>query len=214
MSGIAGKRQYDEEAVLGQATEVFWRRGFAATSVDDLVEATGLSRSSLYGAFGSKTGLFVRVVDHYRAMVSRLVAQPPGLDPRRTLAAIFERIIDTNTAAGGPAGCLLTNACTEFATLPEEAQQQVLEGLRDMQTMFLAVLAEAAGNGQLDRTADLDRLARFYVGLHQSIAVLAAAGATKDVLQGVAAVGLTAWPSPPAPAARRRRPQSPAATPN
>src|SRR5687768_12471033 len=61
---IGGKRQFDEETVLERATEVFWRRGFAATSVDDLVHATGLGRGSLYGAFGNKEALFIRVVDH------------------------------------------------------------------------------------------------------------------------------------------------------
>ena len=70
---IGRKRQFDEDTVLERATEVFWRRGFAATSVDDLVHATGLGRGSLYGAFGNKEALFIRVVDHYRAMVDELL---------------------------------------------------------------------------------------------------------------------------------------------
>ena len=202
---IGGKRQFDEETVLERATEVFWRRGFAATSVDDLVHATGLGRGSLYGAFGNKEALFIRVVDHYRAMVDELLAQSPATEPRAALEAMFERIIEKNTAADGPAGCLLTNTCTEFATLPEEARQHVLAGLADLEATFRSVLEHAADRGDLDPTADLGQLARFFVGVHQAIAVLAAAGATKDVLEGVAAVGLTAWPKPSHPRRPPRR---------
>lgn len=193
---MAGKRQFDEEAVLERAVDVFWRRGFSATSVDDLVNATGLGRGSLYGAFGNKTQLFVRAVDQYRAMVARLVATPADLEPRAALESMFAAIVDKNAAPDGPAGCLLTNTCTEFATLPPEAREHVQAGLRDMHDAFAAVLAEGRRRGQLDPGADIDRLASFFVAVHQAVAVLAASGASRDVLEGVVAVGLGTWPAP------------------
>jgi AcrR family transcriptional regulator len=161
------------------------------------VNATGLGRGSLYGAFGNKTQLFVRAVDHYRAMVARLVATPSDLKPRAALEAMFAAIIDKNATPGGPAGCLLTNTCTEFATISPEAREHVLAGLRDMHDAFGAVLAEGRRRGQLDPGADTGQLASFFVAVHQAVAVLAASGASRDVLEGVVAVGLGAWPDPP-----------------
>ena len=191
---MVGKRQFDEATVLEQATRVFWVRGFSATSVDDLVQATGLGRGSLYGAFGNKTQLFIRVIDHYRAMVGELLAPDPTQDPRRALEAIFGRIVEANVSPDTPAGCLITNTCTELASLPVETREHVLGGLADVEAVFRLVLEEGVRSQQLGEDADIDQMARFFMGVHQAIAVLAAAGATKEVLHGVAAVGLRVWP--------------------
>ena len=195
---MVGKRQFDEDVTIDRAVEVFWRQGYAATSIDDLVRATGLGRGSLYGAFGNKTEFFLRAIDQYRLKVAELLTPPSGLDPRQAVEIIFDRIVEVNVAEHCPAGCLLTKACSEFATLPTEARERVLAGLADMEKLFRSLLDEAAGRGQLAADVDVDRLARFFVAVHQSLAVLGAAGASREVLQGIVAVSLDAWPPIPA----------------
>ena len=64
---MARPRKFEEPTVVATATELFWRKGYKATTPRDLVEATGLSKSSLYNTFGSKEGLFVRAMEHYIA---------------------------------------------------------------------------------------------------------------------------------------------------
>ena len=90
---MVGKRQFDEDVTIDRAVEVFWRQGYAATSIDDLVRATGLGRGSLYGAFGNKTEFFLRAIDQYRLTVAELLTPPSGLDPREAVAVIFDRIV-------------------------------------------------------------------------------------------------------------------------
>jgi len=194
---VVGKRQFDEDVTIDRAVEVFWRQGYAATSIDDLVRATGLGRGSLYGAFGNKTEFFLRAIDQYRLKVAALLTPPSGLDPREAVAVIFDRIVETNVAEHCPAGCLLTKSCSEFATLPVGARERVLAGLADMEALFRSLLCQAAERGQLADDVDVDRLARFFVAVHQALAVLGAAGASREVLQGVVAVSLDAWPAIP-----------------
>jgi AcrR family transcriptional regulator len=204
---VVGKRQFDEELALDRAVEVFWRQGYAATSIDDLVRATGLGRGSLYGAFGNKTGLFLRAIDQYRRTVAELVTPPSGLDPRQAIEAVFDRIVEVNVADHYPAGCLLTKACSEFATLPAEARERVLAGLADMEALFRSLVRQAAERGHIAADVDVDRLARFFVAVHQALAVLGAAGASREVLREIVMVSLNTWPAIPADAGSQPLPE-------
>ena len=68
---MAGVKQFDRNDVLDHAMAVFWRNGYQATSIQDLVEATGINRGSLYTTFGDKRGLFLAVLDHYAERIAR-----------------------------------------------------------------------------------------------------------------------------------------------
>ena len=88
---MAGVKQFDEGAVLDEMMKVFWARGYEATSIDELVKATGLKRGSLYNAFGDKDQMFLAAVNRYRDKAERplleILADP---DPRRALERMFE----------------------------------------------------------------------------------------------------------------------------
>jgi len=87
------RREFDTEAVLDAAVDVFWRRGFEATSIDQLEAATGLRRQSLYGAFGDKERLFLAALRRYHERVGGSVKQAlRDPDPRRGVAQMFEVI--------------------------------------------------------------------------------------------------------------------------
>ena len=68
---MAGVKQFDQDVLLDQAMAVFWRNGYQGTSIQDLVEATGVNRGSLYATFGDKCGLFLAVLDHYGKRIGR-----------------------------------------------------------------------------------------------------------------------------------------------
>lgn len=104
-------KQYKPDEVVGIAMNTFWTQGYGATSIEDLAEATGLSRSSLYSEYGSKRALFSAAVNHYLEYFSSRLAplSDGGLD---ALEEFFEQI--SAGQSGKPAGCLMVNSMTEF----------------------------------------------------------------------------------------------------
>src|SRR3954447_9271727 len=118
---MARPREFDEEAVVRAARERFWDAGYAATSMTDLSEATGLGKTSLYGAFGDKHALFMRVFDEYST--GAVEAAHCALDGPDETA--FERIRgylldNAHGSAGNPRGCLLARGTAELAGVDEE----------------------------------------------------------------------------------------------
>ena len=79
---MARPRNFDPDEVLGLAREVFWQKGFQGTSLDDITEATGLNKPSLYAAFGDKNALFLKVLDRYQAYIvenaERIINEGPS----------------------------------------------------------------------------------------------------------------------------------------
>ena len=95
---MSGKPQYDEAAVIAAAIDVFWRHGYATASINDLTEATGLSRSSLYQRFGDKDGLFRDALAVYTERVLRRMSSARVDSARGSVAAILRDFLPTPAA--------------------------------------------------------------------------------------------------------------------
>src|SRR5258708_11261655 len=106
---MVGTRQFDEDAMLEVALKTFWQHGFAATSMIDVAEATGVQRGSLYNAYGDKERLFLLAYERYASrfldFVSRALSNP---DPGVALTALFQGIIANMTEGAPSRGCLTT----------------------------------------------------------------------------------------------------------
>src|SRR5258705_9200184 len=101
-------RAYEPEVALARALDVFWKEGFAATSLDDLSAATGMNRPSLYGAFGDKRELYIKSYDSYRADARAAMIDifRDELPIRRRLERIFAVALDIYLSGdAGPRGC-------------------------------------------------------------------------------------------------------------
>ena len=147
-------RAYDLETALGAVRDVFWERGYEQVSISDLEQRTGLDRSSLYNAFGSKHALFEAVLQRYeeevRTGLSRMRESGPGLD---AVAGFF-----TDAAArlrsdsvAGRRGCLIVNTIAEFGcsdSLASSTGERYRDALRDA---FVSALDRAAERGEVDR---------------------------------------------------------------
>jgi len=137
---MVGVRQFDEDKVLADALEVFWRKGLRATSMLDLAEATGVQRGSLYNAYHDKEELFLLAFDRYATRfldMARNALDAP--DARAALATLFKTII-TNMTRGAPSrGCLTTKTATDSALTGDA----VREKLRDLLDRFESVIADA-----------------------------------------------------------------------
>jgi AcrR family transcriptional regulator len=107
-------REFREEQAIDRAMEAFWAKGFAGTSLDDLAEATGLNRSSLYNAFGGKLELFCAALDHYRAGPAKVVLQPLLEETGApALRQFLERLAEFVASTDACRGCLMVNTLAE-----------------------------------------------------------------------------------------------------
>ena len=164
MWAMARPRHFDEQAVLDAAVAVFRRSGYARVSVVDLERATGLSTSSLYNAFGDKTGLYRQALAHYvdGFVAPRLAAYAGPGATLEDLERLFTTLVEPPLDDGF--GCLLVNAATEFAGRDSLVADGVRSGIERVAASFQDVLARELGDGPEVRAAQA-RLLMLYLGL-------------------------------------------------
>ncbi|HKE98401.1 MAG TPA: helix-turn-helix domain-containing protein [Actinomycetes bacterium] len=150
---MARPKGYDRDAVLRAARDLFWERGYEATSVADLEARTGLNRSSLYQEFGSKHGLFEAALECYAdQVIARLLADLRQADAGlAAVAALFTRLggLFRSPASASTRGCLLVNATAELAARDERIRPAAAAYRDRLRETFAAALAQAAERGEL-----------------------------------------------------------------
>ena len=113
---MARPREFDEGAVLDAAVLCFWKQGYEATSVRDLVEHTGIAAASLYNAFGDKRALYEKALDHYvEDSIADRIRRCQSLPPLRAIEAFFEEIVKRSLNDRDRKGCMLVNAALDGA---------------------------------------------------------------------------------------------------
>lgn len=161
---MARTREFDTEAAVGRAMELFWARGYEATSVRDLTQRLGIGQGSLYAAFGGKDGLYRAALEHYRATLAAdaLRALEEGADARAAIRALLTERIRVAVERGGQ-GCLAVNAACE--RLPQDAATR--RTVRDMQDASREALTEvlraARDRGEIAERHDPHTVAAFLV---------------------------------------------------
>lgn len=183
---VARPREFNETEVLNRALGAFWARGYDATSIEHLVEATGLGRASLYGAFGDKEQLFRRVVAHYldcsRSEKQRVTQ---SLTARQALEAFILSRISAAANQQNPPGCFLQMAATS-GTSPPLVHEALADTNTEMNGWFLQHLHEAQAQGQLATDADLNALATFIGVFMSGLTASAKAGLPPEALTAAA----------------------------
>jgi TetR/AcrR family transcriptional repressor of nem operon len=185
---MARPREFDADVALDRAMEVFWSKGYEATSLDDLCAATGLSRSSLYATFGGKRDLLMRTVDRYvehrTPDLANILARPGPV--RAAFAALAGQFIDLIVSGAGRRGCFLGNCAAELPRSDRAALARVRQGLERTQATFRAALVRATAQGELPPDADLDRLARFLTAGFQGLRLVGKVNSDRAVLEDIA----------------------------
>ncbi len=167
-------RAYDEEQALSAAMQLFWRQGYRATSIKDLEQATGLKPGSLYHAFGNKRALFLRVLDHYLALVieTRVVRY---LEPDGPPLASLRDFITSAYAHVGPGSpsmaCLLINTAVELGTEDAEIHARVARGMKRVERGMARQLKRAQCAGEIASETDVPAAARHLAITFQGILV-------------------------------------------
>ncbi|MBP6562744.1 MAG: TetR/AcrR family transcriptional regulator [Neisseriaceae bacterium] len=166
-------KTFEPDDVADAAMAVFWQRGYAATSVQDLVEGTGCSRSSLYDTFENKQGLYRQALRRYQAVTAANVAllSGPGTAPeliRRLLLGIVADELDDPRQRG----CMVANASLELAGQDAEVAAMVAHHFDLLQQALAQLIDGAQQAGTVAAGADPQALARFFVNTMQGLRVL------------------------------------------
>lgn len=190
-------REFDPDHVLEQAMRVFWRKGYAGVSVDDLCEATGLSRSSLYVAYGDKRTLYLRALERYEsASIERLARAMAGEEPvRDRIARFLATLVDDIVRGPGRRGCFIGNCAAEVAAVDKATAARVRRSLERIEAVFFAALQDAQERGELTRTTDVRALARFVAASIQGMRLVGKTGADRQVLEDIARTIVGALPN-------------------
>jgi AcrR family transcriptional regulator len=192
---IGRPREFDVDEALERAMRVFWAQGYDGTSLTDLTTATGITRTSLYAAFGNKEALFRKALERYTAgPASYGVTSLDEPTARAVATAFLHGGVETTTTPGRPTGCLGVQGALAVAPA-DRAVRDISSDWRDDARLRLEErLRRAQAEGDLPATSDPALLARFIMTVSAGIAVQAAGGADRDELHRVADVALHSWP--------------------
>jgi TetR/AcrR family transcriptional repressor of nem operon len=168
---MVGTRQFDEDLLLEAALKAFWQNGFAATSMIDVAEATGVQRGSLYNAYGDKEQLFLLAYERYAEdfldFTKQALADP---DPAIGLAALFEGAIAHMTEGGSSRGCLTTRTVIELPLAGSAIETRVKRLLEDFTALIREALSTPAARRKL--SCDPGMAAELAVTFSRGLAVM------------------------------------------
>jgi len=185
---MARPREFDEATTIEAAIECFWRRGYQATSVRDLVDKMGISAPSLYNAFGDKRALFVRALDQYleRSTRARIKRLEDSLPPKQAIRRFIEEIIERSVNDREKRGCFLINSALEVAPHDRELGALIADRLAEIEAFFRRSIEAAQADGAVPRGRVAKDLARLLLGVLLGIRVLARSRPERALLEGVA----------------------------
>jgi TetR/AcrR family transcriptional repressor of nem operon len=196
---MARPREFDEAEVLRTAQDQFWLTGYAGTSMDAISVATGLGKGSLYGAFGDKHQLFMRVFDAYCAGITEAVAaglQGPDEQALERLSAHVRAVAAGGASEIGRRGCLLAKGTAELAGRDPEVTARSLLTLDAVEDLLASDIQAAQRHGDIDPGADPRQLAALLLAVLRGIEALAKAGKAEASLTSIAEAALAALPRP------------------
>ncbi len=185
-------KEFDRDQALDLATDVFWKRGYEATSIGDLVAALGIGRQSLYDTFGDKHALYLAALDRYRQRQGGAVtcALEADMPLRRAIRAIFEGAIDQ--LLGDPQGksCMLVAAVAERCPDDKNVVERFCTNMKTMEQALEKRLARAREEGEIGRHLEPAALARYFVNTLNGLQITGKALRDRKALLEIADVAL------------------------
>lgn len=186
--------EFDPNLALEKAMEAFWRRGYEATSLQDLLGAMEISRSSFYQAFGSKHEVFQRCLKLYRERQVERMTAALGKAPSGTafLRSMLHAAAREAGSAAPPKGCLILNTASEFSVRDEIVSGLVGDGARQFAGVFRSAIERAQSEGEIGPGKDAEVLGYYMVTTMSGLRTMAKAGMSAEAIKDVVEVALAA----------------------
>ncbi|WP_327425618.1 TetR/AcrR family transcriptional regulator (plasmid) [Streptomyces sp. NBC_01527] len=180
---MARTREFDIDQALGRAMDLFWRRGYAETSLQDLLKELSIGSGSFYAAFGSKEKLYISSLERYTSLQGRdlmeILENATAIRPavRQVLASMIEADLADPTR-----GCLVVNTATQCGSQPAAADR-VTAAIRQLESLLAGALERAQARGELSPEKDPKELARFLTTFIQGIRIIGQARLDRAFLE-------------------------------
>ncbi|HUF03680.1 MAG TPA: TetR/AcrR family transcriptional regulator [Aridibacter sp.] len=179
------EKKFDIDDSLEKAKQIFWRKGYEATSMQDLLNEMGIGRGSFYGTFKSKHDIYLRVLRKYGEQngesLFRIARQIES--PRAAILYVFEQTIVSALQTDSQQGCFLANAALEVAPFDEDAGRIVEDSFAEIRRFFRMLVSEAQARGEIDRKKNPSELGSALLSLLLGLKVLARSAPQKEVLE-------------------------------
>jgi len=177
-------RCFDLEEALDRSLVLFWEKGFQNTSLDEIAEAVGVKKPSLYAAFGDKEMLFRKVLQRYSSKLSEPIqALQRYADIREAIDAFIELGIAGGCSQGHPRGCLLASAFADSTLLPPNLAKEIKALVNQADQAVAQRLKRAVRDGQLPADFDVKGTAKFLITLMHGVALRVRAGESRADLR-------------------------------
>jgi AcrR family transcriptional regulator len=188
-------RAFDTDWALDQALALFWRKGYEGASLSDLTEAMGISRTSLYAAYGSKEALFGLAAQRYEAGAADYLSQAlKAPTAREFVKALLQGAVDLHADKRNPKGCLVVHSALVCGDAADPVRQQLISRRLIGEEVICRRLKKAREQNDLPAGCDPADLARYIKAVIYGLAVQSVGGATRRQLQGVADMAMRFWP--------------------
>lgn len=192
---MARPKEFDQEEVLQKAMNVFWHRGYEATSMQDLVDAMGIKRQSLYDTFGDKHSLYLTVLERYRLEqeenMTALLTSSGSL--KKKLRQILEQVIKDSTTDKTRRGCFMNNAISEMVAHDEKTKIKAVTHINYVEQTFEKAIKRAQESGEISNKHNAKALARYFFNAFNGLRVVAKTNPEKQVLVDIVNVTLSVF---------------------
>lgn len=184
---MARKKEFDREEVLAKAMMTFWRYGYEATSMQNLVESMGINRGSLYDTFGDKRSLFLNAIAYYEQTVMKqmLASLKKENSSKQAIINLFQDLVQRMTEHDRCYGCLITNTAIELCPHDEETQSQIDINFRNVANAFKQALSKAQAQGEIKGDRDINSIAQYLTSSLQGLQVIAKVNRDRGTLNNI-----------------------------
>lgn len=184
---MANTRKFDEQEALKAMQALFWRKGYEATSLSDLVETSGVPRQSLYNTFGNKEAIFEAAFRHYADSVnSDAISALDVESPSQGIPNFFDHIARSNSDPDNPHGCLRAGSESELGARDDALGELIRRNSREDIAHLSAIFQRWADEGKLADSADSAALAALLMSVARGISGLSRAGLDPTTIQRAA----------------------------
>lgn len=187
---MARTKEFDESTILTKAMNLFWCKGYNATSAQDLVDGLGISRSSLYDTFGDKHNLFLLSLKKYRKEMGGALIEmiENSTNAEKTVKQIIQFVTTETIEDKLQKGCFMVNSTIELAASDKEVAEIVNENMQDIEDAFYRIIKKGQETGQFNSNNSALSLARFLFNTISGIRVASRSKADKKVYDDIVKV--------------------------
>jgi TetR/AcrR family transcriptional repressor of nem operon len=184
-------KEFDPDQVLEKAMQIFWMKGYEATTVQDLVDAMGINRFSIYSTFGNKRQLFLKALDHYcdQVISGAFEILEKYEEGAGAIRKFFMAILEFNRSKHGSHGCFVVNSTVELAPHDDTTANRIKEHLDRLESAFSKALTYEFKNRPHEDKKNIQDISRFLSGALLGLGVMAKGAPGWEVLESY--VGIT-----------------------